>query len=198
MGKSRRHPPWVMKLSRAISTILLFLVSAALCAVFYLLTQNIPVTEPRSAPKAENSSLPDIVITGFEQSSVKNGITELTLKADTVSFFERKKRMLLEKVSATFFSNDGTSSNLVADRGIMNTRTNNINLYGNIAATSGVYKIMAQTLCYDAKNNIIHSDIPVVMTGDSLYCRGNSFTFYPSTGRAVLSGSVKAEISGRQ
>ena len=93
--------------------------------------------------------LPDdanISIGRVYQESIKNGIKEWSLNASSADYFEEDKNVKLKDVSVTFFLKDGDKVILKADRGILQTDSNDIEVSGNVIITNKNYKLVTEKM----------------------------------------------------
>jgi LPS export ABC transporter protein LptC len=104
---------------------------------------------------------------------------------------DAKNQLVLEDLSVTFFLKDNSEVYLTADRGKLNTKTNNIYVSGNVVITKDKYVITTDKMRYKHKDRLIFSSDPVVISGESGKITANTATFDLDTNKITLEGKVE-------
>ncbi len=137
----------------------------------------------------------DISMGTVHQTAVKDGIIQWSLDAESANFMATEKKALFQKVSAIFFLKENNKINLSAQKGILETNTNNIEVTGNVVATNKKYQIKTEKLQYKHNERIIHTNELVTITGGSVNFSADSFFFNIDTGQTILEGNVEGTFS---
>jgi LPS export ABC transporter protein LptC len=132
-----------------------------------------------------------IIIDNIQQSSIRDGKKEWSLKADRAQLFKAKNQALLTDLSVTFFMENKSDIYLTAQNGILNTKTKDIQIYGNVIIHNDEAKLLTEKLNYDHKRRILTSNEPVKITGDTFQLQANSLIYFISTKQAILEGRVE-------
>ena len=115
----------------------------------------------------------NLTLKNFEYRDVKQGNSRWTVWADTATYFEERKETELDQVSAVFFLKKGGQVDLVGDKGVLHTDTNNMEIHGNVGVTFGQgYKLTTDRLFYDREKKLIYTDAQVVLTGPRIITKG--------------------------
>lgn len=142
--------------------------------------------------------LPDdanISIGRVYQESIKNGIKEWSLNASSADYFEEDNNVKLKDLSVTFFLEDGDKVILKAERGILKTDSNDIEISGNVTITNKNYKLVTEKMFYDNKSRVIFSKTHVHITGDSFDLKADAMTHDLKTNKASLEGMVTGVLN---
>ncbi len=137
----------------------------------------------------------DISIGGVYQESLRNGIKEWSLNAVSADYFEKNNTVKFNDLYLTFFLEDGEKVIIQADKGILRTDTNNIEVDGNVIITSKNYKLVTEKILYDHKRRIIFSKTHVHITGDSFDLKADAMSHDLKTDKASLEGMVTGELN---
>ena len=120
----------------------------------------------------------NLTLKNFEYRDVKQGNSRWTVWADTATYFEERKETELDQVSAVFFLKKGGQVDLVGDKGVLHTDTNNMEIHGNVGVTFGKgYKLTTDRLFYDRDKKLIYTDAQVVFTGPRITTKGRGMRF---------------------
>jgi LPS export ABC transporter protein LptC len=115
----------------------------------------------------------NLTLNNFEYRDVKRGQARLTVWADTATYFEDRKETILDQVKAIFFLKNGGQVELLGDRGVLHTDTNNMEIHGNVDVSFGRgYKLTTDRLLYDRHKELIHTNSVLVLKGQGLTIKG--------------------------
>jgi LPS export ABC transporter protein LptC len=139
----------------------------------------------------------DLIISHMEYSDVKKGRTCYTVEADTARHYEQKQRTLLTKVNAVFFQKDGGKITLVADEGMIDHATKNMEARGHVHVNyNGTYDITTDRLFYvDAHDRIFTPD-SVLIVGRGLTLRGVGATMEVAEHSMKVLSRVDTHLDG--
>lgn len=132
----------------------------------------------------------DISINKVYQESLRNGIKEWSLNASSANYFEEQKKVKFKNFEVTFFLDNREKIILKADRGILNTGSNDIEVEGNVTVTHKSYYLLTDKMFYDNKKRIIFSKTRVNITGKSFKLEANSMLHDLKTDKAAFNRIV--------
>ncbi len=151
-----------------------------------------------SKPKMLISALQtkaDLSIKKIHQTATRDGIKEWSLDAKTAHLIENEKTAIFDVLSITFFLENGEKAFLEADKGMLNTSTNDFIATGNVVLKNKDYVLKTDKLHYKHKRRIIYSIIPVQISGDTLNITAKSMFFNLNTKKTLLNGNVEGFFS---
>jgi LPS export ABC transporter protein LptC len=115
----------------------------------------------------------NLTLNNFEYRDVKKGNARWTVWADTATYFEDRKETVLDQVKAVFFLKNGGQVELLGERGVLHTDTNNMEVSGNVGVSFGTgYKLTTDRLLYDRGKELIHTSEEFVLKGQGLTTKG--------------------------
>jgi len=152
---------------------------------------------PKPPPVPENPQGADIIINNFEYTSTNaQGVKEWKLKSDTASYFQGNKMVGFEKVNATFYSKEGRTFTVMADKGILNTEAKDFELSGNVVGTSSDgYKFRTETLTYTGDKNQARTDKKVYLESPQFKLEGTGMVLDVKEQKLFLVKNVKAQVT---
>lgn len=119
----------------------------------------------------------DVVIKNIHYTNTHLGITEWELDASSGEYFGDDKQAILNDVTVTLFLEDGGTLLLVGEKGKIATDTKNIEIWGNVTATSDKgYKFRTASLRYDSKKKKVFTSDSIVFTGYGMKLTGTGIT----------------------
>jgi len=131
----------------------------------------------------------------IQQTSTRKGKKEWSLEANSAHYIKDKDQMVLKDLAVTFFLKDNSEVRLVADKGILATDTNDIEVSGNVMVNNNEYRLLTEKLSYAHKRRILYSQVPVTLSGTSTQIVADSITFDLNSKKLTLEGSVEATIA---
>lgn len=137
----------------------------------------------------------DVSISKVHHIATKNGRKEWCLDAKTASLVNAAKKAVLEDVVVTFYLKDKSEVHLKADQGVLQYRTNDMNVNGNVRVTRGPYRLKTESLDYLHQQRKLVSDVPVQISGKTIEVTADSMTFDLETNQTVLLGNVRGVLS---
>jgi LPS export ABC transporter protein LptC len=177
----------------------IFLISMIFLAFGVILTvflYNRNGLEKDDAPGTMVSDKANISIGKAHQTATRNGIKEWSLDAASADYMVDKNQAVFKDLSVTFFLKDNTKVYITADRGILKTDSNDMELYDNVVVKYTQYKLRCDNLHYEHKMGIIFSNVPVNITGDSFQLVADTMSLNLNTNRTLFEGTVKGTFSG--
>jgi LPS export ABC transporter protein LptC len=139
----------------------------------------------------------NISIGKAHQTATRNGITEWSLDAASVDYINDKNQAVFHDLSVNFFLKDNSTVYLKADRGILNTKSNNMKISGNVVVENGTYRLTCDNLYYKHIGRIIYSDTSVNITGDLFNLIADSMSLDLNTNKSVFEGKVAGTLRER-
>jgi len=143
------------------------------------------------APLPPDTTDATLSINKFNHIATKNGEKQWFLEADSASFFAEKNMARLSDISVTFYFKDDENILLRADEGVLNTKTNDMTISGNIVATMPEYTLKTENLNYHHHSHIIYINSPVEISGSSVTLKGDTMSYEMQTGILICNGNVK-------
>jgi len=183
--------------TKNISLILLTIIIVAvstIVAVFigYRRMSNTPELLIASIKEGANLSIGKI-----HQTATRDGRKEWSLEASSADYIESDKKVVLKELLVTFFLENGSEVYLEADRGTLQTDTNDIEFSGRVVVKNQNYRLRTERLNYQHNRRIIFSNAPVHISGDSADLSADSISYDLNDNKIVLSGKVETTIAER-
>jgi LPS export ABC transporter protein LptC len=91
----------------------------------------------------------------------------------------------------TFFIDDTSEITLEADKGILNTDSNDIEVSGNVVVINKEYKLLTERLNYANDKRVLYSTAPVTISGPNVDLAADTISFDLNTQKVTLEGSVE-------
>lgn len=129
------------------------------------------------------------------QTATRDGRKEWSLDAASADYMDKKNQAIFKDLTLTFFLKDNTEVYLTANRGILKTDSNDMEIKGDVVVTNTSYKLRCENLHYAHKKRIIFSKVPVNIIGDSFKLVADSMSLNLNTNRTLFEGKVKGIFS---
>jgi len=136
-----------------------------------------------------------ISIDKVHQETTRDGKKEWSLDASSAQYIIQKKQAIFNDLSAIYFLKGNKKIYLTADKGILNTETNDVEIMGNVVVKSDNYKLNTEALYYDKKNSKIYSTAPVKIFDGSSNLMAKSMSIDLTTNNLTFDG-VRGEFIG--
>ena len=172
----------------------LFLIAVVLIMVSLVIIVYVGFRQISDTPTMIMSNIKkgaDMSIGKIHQTSTRDGKKEWTLEASSAHYMDSKNHLILKDLSVTFFLKDNQKVYLTADKGKLNTKTNNIDVSGNVIITKDAYVITTDKMIYKHKNRLIFSRDPVFISGNSGKIKADTAAFDLQTNKITLEGKVE-------
>jgi len=181
--------------SKKLKLILLsvILIAVGIVVVVYLAYQRLS-----DAPELLLSTIQegaDMSIGKIHQTATRDGKREWSLEAASAHYMEDKKQVVLNELSVIFYLEDGSEAYLTADRGVLNTASNDIEVSGNVVIKKDTYQLSTEKLNYQNKIRTIFARVPVLITGKDARVTADSASFDLNTKKVRLKGNVDSTVS---
>ncbi|MCP3953643.1 MAG: LPS export ABC transporter periplasmic protein LptC [Desulfobacterales bacterium] len=148
-------------------------------------------------PGKISSLLPEntqVAMQSFEHTASRDGKTQWHLEAESASLMGKKK-LVLKTPAVVFYRESGRKIYLTAESGVLNQKTNNITMSGNVVAQTGGYRFEADSAVYDHNRRFLNSKTPVKIIGKLGELVADTMTYDLGTNKATFSGNVKGVFS---
>ena len=93
-----------------------------------------------------------------------------------------------------FFLKDGDRVHMTADKGVLNTKTNDIRARGNVRVHDSRYTLVTETLSYEHDTRVLHSKSPVQIKSATMSLKAKEVWYNLNTQQAPFSGNVQGEL----
>lgn len=132
-------------------------------------------TRPGGALAEADSS--DMMMFGFVNDGMHNGIRRSRLEADTAFFFESRQMSVMKGVRALFYDENGAqTSSLTAQRMEYNWQDGSMRAEGNVVLNGPEgRRLTSVVLIYNPARNSLSSDRPFVLTRGNERIEGAAF-----------------------
>ena len=154
--------------------------------------QDSTVSEP-----IPESSGPDttLSIDKIQHTATRKGKKEWRLEAASANYIGKTSQMVLNDLIVTFFLDDSSEITLTADKGILNTDSNDIEVSGNVVVINREYKLLTQGLNYAHDKRVLYSTAPVTISGPEAHLAADTISFDLNTKKVTLEGSVETTLA---
>lgn len=157
--------------------------------VFYQLHQN--RTAVRIPLPAETATKAIMALSKVHQTATKDGTVQWVLDASEAELETATGKMVLQSPKVVFHLDDGTRVNLTAKEGILHTRSNNIEVRGNVLVRNDRYTLVTEALAYKHKQRILNADMPVQIIGQEIELRAATMHYDLKTNQTRFNGAVE-------
>ena len=131
----------------------------------------------------------------LKQISKKNGIKEWELKAASATLLKNEDKAVLIDVSVIFFTKDDKKVHLTSQKGILNTKTNDMVFSDNVVVTYETSILRTDKLHYNKKEHIIYSNTHVALEKEDSVIEADSMTTRLNENITILKGHVSGNFS---
>jgi LPS export ABC transporter protein LptC len=145
-------------------TIKIILISVIIVTVSIIIGYYIAHRKPFGDTEELISSLTEdasISIDKVHQETTRDGKKEWVLDASSAQYVIPKKQAIFKDLTAIYFLKGNKKVHLKAEKGILNTESNDIELIGNVVVKNDNYNLKTEKLYFDNKKRIIYSKDPV-------------------------------------
>jgi LPS export ABC transporter protein LptC len=133
----------------------------------------------------------NISIGKAHQTATRNGIKEWNLDAASVNYIVERNQAIFQDMSITFYLKDKTQVYLTANKGILKTDSNDMDIFGDVLVKNSTYRLKTENLFYRHNQRIIFSKVPVKITGAAFDLVANSMSLNLNTNKIMLEGKVE-------
>ncbi len=150
------------------------------------------------APEMLLSSIKDganLSLGKIRQTATRDGRKEWSLEANSAHYIENDNKAVLKELFITYFLENERKVFLNADRGVLNTATNDIEFSGNVVVKNEDYRLRTNRLNYRHQQRLIFTDDPVKILGNGSEMTADSLRYDLNAEKVVLTGNVAAAIA---
>jgi LPS export ABC transporter protein LptC len=131
----------------------------------------------------------------IHHTATRDGVLEWSLDASSARLLDEKKQLILDDLSVVFYMKDGKEAHLTAERGFLQTDSNDIEVTGNVVVRNDNYVLKTEKLNYEHTRRILFSNVSVEISSDSEKLTADSVSFDLNTKKTMLEGNVKGIFS---
>lgn len=169
----------------------IFIVLGGVIGIYIGFQQDSKVSE--SIPESVE---PDATLSigKIHQTATRKGKKEWSLEAGSAHYIAKTSQMVLKDLMVTFFLDDTSEITLTADKGILNTNSNDIEVSGNVVVINKEYKLLTERLNYANDKRVLYSTAPVTISGPAAHLAADMISFDLNTKKVTLEGSVETTL----
>ena len=175
----------------------IFLLIVILLAVGMIVSVFIGYRQVSNAPEMLLTSIKDganLSLGKIRQTATRDGKKEWSLEADSANYMEAENKVDLKNLSVIYFLENNREVYLEADRGILQTDTNDIEFSGNVVIRGEPYQMKTEHLNYEHNRRIIICDQPIRLWGQGAEITAASAKYDLNADKIVLKGNVVATV----
>lgn len=161
-----------------------------LAAVFLQLRSHQGASVPVPMPAVDAL----MTLAKVHQTATKDGKVQWKLDAESAQLEAKGGRMILTAPVVEFHMENGTKVNLTAEKGILHTGSNDMEVTGNVRLHNDRYTLMAETLIYQHKQRMLKSDAPVHIKSGTMALRADKMTYNLDENLARFIGKVEGNL----
>jgi LPS export ABC transporter protein LptC len=132
-----------------------------------------------------------MALSRVHQTATKDGHTQWELDADAAELEAGTGKMLLKAPKVNFFLEDGTKISLTAREGILNTKTNDMEVHGKVRIHNARYTLTTETLTYEHDHNVLQAESAVQITGAAMDLKAAAMRYNLATNQTEFDGRVE-------
>jgi len=175
----------------------ILLLTVILLAVGMIVSVFIGYRQVSNAPELLISSIKEganLSLGKIRQTATRDGKKEWSLEADSANYMEAENKVDLKNLSVIYFLKDNREVYLEADRGILQTNTNDIEFSGNVVIRNEEYQMKTEHLNYGHGQRMIICDQSIRISGKGAELTAESAKYDLNADKIVLKGNVVATI----
>ncbi|MDA1001102.1 MAG: LPS export ABC transporter periplasmic protein LptC [bacterium] len=179
-------------LKRATLTAMLLLIAVV---SFYLFRSPLPQIEFGEIKVLGTDA--DLQINRVHVVQNEKGAKEWELWADQAKVYQKQDITQMRNLHILFYPKDGKKMNVYAERGVMENRTRNIQLEGNVRIlTDDGYIVETESLRFNSEKKYVETKDPVVLRNSTFRLTGTGLFGRTDMGQFTLERNVRAIIQG--
>lgn len=160
--------------------------------IFIQSRQNpIPILLPEKATQSV------LTLSRIHHTATKDGAVQWELEAKSAEMQSNNGQVVLKDPEVVFFLEDGKRVKLSANKGILNTKNNNIKVHGNVSVAYDRYTLKTEELTYHHKRRRLQANVPVQIIGQAFDLKAASMIYNLNTDQTIFKGDVKGTIYER-
>ena len=143
---------------------------------------------------SDSQNKASISIGKVHHTATKNGKKEWSLVADSAHYLEKENKALFKNLDVVFYMDDGSQVSLTADRGYLQTESNDIQVEGNVLVDNGTHRFAARSLNYFHEPRRLATDDPVTVSGEWFTLSADAVSVDLNTKKSEFKGDVKGVL----
>ncbi len=184
----------MIHLRKMLVALLLGMIAVSLISVGWLYFKG-RVTSQASVKLPAESVRSLMKLAGVHQTATKNGAVQWELDAATAELEAKSGRMVLDAPMFKFFLENGTVIQVTAKTGILNTRSNDMQVRGNVKVRNDRYTLVTEVLSYKHDDRKMETEAPVIITGGEMDLRADAMTYDLKKNTARFRGHVVGNVN---
>ncbi|MGD9105468.1 MAG: LPS export ABC transporter periplasmic protein LptC [Desulfobacterales bacterium] len=179
---------------KKLKLILLSVILSALGFISALFITHRNLSDKREGVVSDIRDKANISIGKAHQTAIKNGIKEWNLEASSVNYIVNKNQAIFQDLFITFYLKDKSQVYLTAKKGILNTESNDMEIFGDVVVKNSTYRLKTENLFYRHNRRIIFSKVPVTVTGVAFDLAADSMSLNLNTNKTMFEGKVEGTL----
>lgn len=145
--------------------------------------------------------IPDVAVEALmtmdtvHQIATKGGRVQWELDADSAQLESGGQQMVLTAPRVVFYMEDGGIVHLTAQKGVLNTKNNNMDVSGNVRVANDRYILETEALSYHHGKRVLSTAVPVKITSDTFDLRANKMIYSIDEDLAQFDGQVEGNLN---
>lgn len=131
----------------------------------------------------------------IHQTATREGKMEWELDAESAQLEPDTGKMLLNSPTIEFYMQDGQKVYLCAKLGVLDTRSNDMQVQGNVQLQNDRYTLSTEALAYDHDDRTLTSNTPIFIKSRAFDLRADTMTYNLNTNLAQFDGQVEGTLS---
>ena len=181
--------------SKTIKIILIsvIIISVSIIIGYYIGKRNTFTGAKELITEIKNDA--SISIDKVHQETTRDGKKEWSLDASSAQYIIQKKQAIFNDLSAIYFLKGNKKIYITANKGILNTESKDIEIFGNVVVKNDDYKLNTEILFFDNETRKIYSKAPVKIFDGSSTLMAKSMSIDLNTNNLTFS-VVRGEFIG--
>jgi len=180
--------------SNRINIFIITLIILLIISIVVVFIRHRAVQKNSSASPRPETSEATLTIKNFHHEATENGEKKWTLDASSASLFAQQNMAQLTDISVVFSMKKGDALSIHARKGVLNTKTNDMTVTGNIIAEIPPYSLATERLNYQHGSRMIHINEPVEIIGQSMTLKAGALTYNITTGVLTCENHVEGSF----
>ncbi|MEJ2039499.1 MAG: LPS export ABC transporter periplasmic protein LptC [Desulfosarcinaceae bacterium] len=134
-------------------------------------------------------------LVGVHQVATKNGAVQWELDARSAELEAKSGQMILDSPDVNFYLEDGGMVHVTAKKGILDTRSKDIEVKGNVEVHDNRYTLLTEALIYKHGARVMESPVPVKITGGTIDVSADAMTYDLEKNIARFDGHVVGHVN---
>ena len=182
--------------SNRINIFIIILILLLIISIVVVFIRHRAVQKNSVSPPPPATSEATLTIKNFHHEATENGEKKWTLEASSASLFVPQSMAQLTDISVIFLSKKGEPLSIRANKGVLNTKTNDMTVTGNIIAEMPPYSLTTESLNYGHGSRMVHVNEPVEIVGQSMTLKAGALTYNIETGVLTCENHVEGSFIG--